>query len=95
MKVFKYPLTGVRSAIELPEGAQVLCVKPQQNDAEVGVYLWALVDPDAPLEERTFEVVGTGIPLESKAADYVGSLTLPTALPLVLHIFEDKKADGN
>jgi len=93
--VFKYPLSGVRTEIELPEGAQVLCVNTQQNDAEVSVFLWALVDPDAPPEWRVFEIVGTGIALDSTAPEYLGSLTLPTSLPLVLHVFEDKGDHGD
>jgi hypothetical protein len=45
--------------IEMPKGAEILTAQNQ-----VGIpCLWALVDPTAEKETRTFEVVGTGHPI--------------------------------
>lgn len=56
MTVYKYQLSAkVETRVELPKGAQVLKIDIQGN----AVCLWAMVDPDAEKEARTFEVFGT------------------------------------
>lgn len=87
MKIFKYELDH---EIEMPQGAQVLSVGWQQNGIVNGVYLWALVDPDAELEKRRFAIIGTGHEFSEEDAAHLGtvhSLT-PQGANLVLHIFE-------
>lgn len=45
--------------VQMPSGAAVIHAASQDDIPTV----WAEVDSDAPVEERTFEVVGTGHPL--------------------------------
>jgi hypothetical protein len=55
--IFKYTLeTTDTQTVLMPKGAEILTVQTQHEDAK----LWALVDPIAPLEERTIEIFGTG-----------------------------------
>jgi hypothetical protein len=51
--IYKYTLTP---SVEMPIGAEILDIQ-MQDDL---IRMWALVDPNAPLEERRFETVGTG-----------------------------------
>ena len=69
------------SALELPWGAELLCVQMQGKD----ICLWAVVDPQAPTERRRFEIVPTGIPFEIEEGCYLGTVQQG---PYVWHIFE-------
>jgi len=67
-------------------GARVLHVEAQNGIPT----LWALVDPEADSERRSFSIIGTGHPTNLLAEQYVASL-----LPLgewngnfVWHLFE-------
>lgn len=58
--IFKYNLeTTDRQTVLMPKGAEILTIQSQHEDAK----LWALVDPNAPLEERIIEIFGTGHPV--------------------------------
>ena len=82
--VYKYPVP-VADAVRLnmPVGAKILTVQ-SQNDTPT---LWALVDPDAPLESRVFRVIGTGHPVEDGDLTYIGTAQ-QFGGSLVWHIFE-------
>ncbi len=55
--IFKFNLETTDSqTVLMPKGAEILTIQNQHEDAE----LWALVDPNAPLEERIIEIFGTG-----------------------------------
>jgi hypothetical protein len=75
---------------EMPRGARILHVAAQYPDAQ-WITFWALVDEDAPREQRTFRVYGTGFPLPDLAGstfcDYVGSATFQSG-QYVWHLFE-------
>jgi len=62
--IFKYPapMPGVTypGPVLMPRGAQIVHVAMQGHQ----IMLWALVDKDAPLEDRHFVTVGTGWPLD-------------------------------
>jgi hypothetical protein len=51
--VYKYTVTP---SVEMPIGAQILDIQKQNGL----ITMWALVDPNASMEYRRFEVVGTG-----------------------------------
>lgn len=70
-------------AARMPEGAQVLHAAGQGGD----LYVWAMCDPDAPTEERRFDVYGTGHPCPTDLGRYVGTAHLDDGT-LVLHVFE-------
>lgn len=88
--VYKYTLmTGAGAHLylehDLPQGAQILCVKEQHGD----LVLYALVDPGRPTVKRQFFLVGTGNGLAGapKGYKYIGT-TLHLNHALVLHTFE-------
>lgn len=84
--VYKYPVSVHDIfTLELPEGARVLTVQAQGG---AGVFLWALVDPDAPVEERAFRLAGTGHPInETNVLKYINTFQLQGGA-LVFHLFE-------
>lgn len=89
MNVFKYPLdlTALNSKgqfiLNLPAKAQILSCQIQHGEPMI----WALVNPEAPLEPRTIAVVGTGHPVEALAPLFISTIQLGGG-SLVFHIFE-------
>ena len=84
MRIYKYPLViKCSQEIALPEGAKILTFQMQDRSP----FIWALVDPDASLESRTFRVVGTGHELwpDEGSYDHVGTVQQG---PFVWHLFE-------
>lgn len=69
-RIFKYPLftSGMTCKIRMPRGAKI-CTVQMQGEA---VCMWAEVDYSAPLEDRTFVVVGTGHDVPDNCV-YVGT----------------------
>lgn len=82
-RVFKYAvkLADVLE-IDFPVGAKILLVEPRGLSSEVCI--WALVDEDAPEEERMFLCLGTGQPVPT-GVTHVASWQAP---PCVWHLFE-------
>lgn len=84
-RVFKYEVPfHDELVIPMPKGAQLLRFGAQHDQCVV----WALVDPDAPAEERWFILRGTGHSIERQPEqlNYVGTAQLPSGL--VFHLFE-------
>lgn len=83
MKIFKYPLRLVdEQKIALPQRSQILTVQ-MQNEA---LCLWALVDPNLPLEKRIIRVVGTGNEFDDpEKCFYLGTVQERV---FVWHVFE-------
>ena len=72
--------------LQMPEGAKVLSVA-ERGEFGNRLDVWALVDPDAPMRERRFRVVGTGHPFpDAEECRFVG--TVQTRVGLVWHLFE-------
>ena len=83
--IWKYQLDMVyRTVVEMPVGATVLQF---QNQGGVMTF-WALVDTEAPTEERIFYVAGTGKPFPEVAGElyYMGTVQ---ERGYVWHIFEE------
>lgn len=79
--IWKFPIYSYTpTVVEMPVGAVVVSVAQQDQKPT----LWALVDPDAPTERRTFSVVGTGWTF-TEAMRYVGTFHAP---PFVWHVVE-------
>jgi hypothetical protein len=75
--IYKYTLD---EPVRIPQGSTVVQVGIQD-----GLYcIWAIVDTDAPLEERRFVVVGTGRELSNNMV-HVGTVF---ENPFVWHIME-------
>jgi len=65
----------------MPEHAKVRHIAEHQGMG----YLWAEVDDAMPLEERTFHIIGTGLPIDRRFR-YVGTFLMGL---FVWHVFED------
>jgi hypothetical protein len=87
--VWKYPLAVTDEddfKIEMKKGAQILHLDTQQGMP----CLWALVDPNAPVEGRYFHIAGTGHPIEGyEFMKHIGSFMLYGG-SLVFHVFEQE-----
>lgn len=83
--VWKFPLPIVDDVtIEMPQGARVLHVETQFDSAQ----MWALVDPNQPLVQRRFKVVGTGHRHEDMDTwHYIGTFPMFGG-GLMWHVFE-------
>lgn len=83
--IYKYTLeaTDVQQ-IEIPQGAEILCIQTQNETP----CIWALVDPNATVTKRVFEIFGTGhnVP-ENGNRKYIGTFQLNQGA-LVFHCFE-------
>jgi hypothetical protein len=83
--IWKYPLgiTDIQT-VSMPKGAEILTVQIQLG----GVCLWAMVDPEAPKEDRIIITYGTGHPIDSPhLLRYIGTYQIPERV-LVFHVFE-------
>ena len=83
--IYKYAVTMSDTfTLAMPANAQVLSVQVQHGHPQ----LWALVDPDAPKQPRTFRVVGTGHPMEDAGrCRFIGTFQVENGY-LVFHLFE-------
>jgi len=83
-RVFKYPLEVDTQRIIMPRGAKLLTVQTQGS----APMLWALVDDNAPMEDRAIIIVGTGweVP-EVQNLEYVGTFQVSGGL-FVFHVFD-------
>lgn len=69
-------------SITMPLGAKIIEVAVQGN----AVYLWAIVDTEASIHAKRFQVVGTGWDLcEFLSQDHIGTVHLNG---YVWHVFE-------
>lgn len=72
--------------VQMPEGAKIVKVADQHSNGELQI--WAVVDPSAEKEPRTFHVVGTGNPMPETG--YVKHVDTVLSLngAFVWHVFE-------
>ena len=85
--VWKFELVAADSpVVRMPEGAEVLSVA-ERGEFGNRLDMWALVDTDAPLQDRRFRVVGAGHSF-SDAEDCRFVATVQTDVGLVWHVFE-------
>lgn len=85
MEIFKYKLEVDTTGIAMPIGADILALQVQYGEP----CIWALVDPNAPTEQRIFKVFGTGheVPVDSESLNYIGTFQLLEG-QFVGHVFE-------
>jgi hypothetical protein len=85
--VWKYPLKRVhKDTFPAPEGAEPLYVAKQFGQ----LFVWLLVDPEAPVGEITIRTVGTGWdPMDMVAWAHIGSI-LDDGGGEVWHYFWDR-----
>lgn len=93
MKIFKYEIeapefrsdladTKYKVQVLLPKGAQILSVGAQGYE----MYLWAKVDSEQALEQRSLYVMPTGRDLPEALGTFLGRVDLQSQ-GLVFHIF--------
>jgi len=83
-RIWKYDLAALDlQTIELPRGARVLSVDAQGGNT----VLWALVNPDEDMTERTFRICGTGHPVCPDPGTFIGTVLMAEG-GLVWHVFE-------
>lgn len=87
--IYKYTLKAGVTTLNMPQGAQVLTVQTQNENA----CLWALLDPSKPTEVRTFHMYGTGHRIDNLNLVYIGTFQLEHGV-LVFHVFEQEKELG-
>lgn len=85
MRIYKYPVEMKDEiSISIPVGAEILCVQTQYETP----CIWALVDPEAREEVRTFYLRGTGHQIDRKPGDrYIGTFQLGGG-GFIGHLFE-------
>ena len=97
--VYKYQLRGSnRTIVEMPKGAKILHVANQDGNP----VLWARVDTERKIEERTILLVGTGWPISDVGVDplkvdpwyYIGTFMSHNS-SLVWHVFEELRNGAN
>lgn len=82
--IYKYPATLGYFRLDMPEGAEVLTVQMQGDNA----VMWARVDEDRPKTTRLFALVGTGHDLkEVSDASQWGYIGTVQAGWTVWHLF--------
>ncbi len=80
IQIWKYKVDV--GTIMMPKGAKILTVQ-MQNDSP---HMWVIVDVDAELEERVFEIHGTGHNIRNiDEYEYIGTYI---DNPFVWHLFE-------
>jgi len=85
-RIYKYPVPiDDKFVIQMPSGAFILTVQMQKSEPQI----WALVDPDKPLTNKTFYLYGTGMEVKPDLV-YVGTFQMLGG-SLVYHLFEGQK----
>jgi hypothetical protein len=86
MKIYKYPILPNTPTV-MPQGALLLDCHVQGDNP----YVWALVDPEAPKEQRLLRVFATGEQFDPTGLIYVGSFHGIGGW-MVFHLFEEVQA---
>ena len=76
-------LMGLVTSIEMPAGSKALCIDTQHGDPQ----LWVLCDPDMPKISYDILCVGTGHEIKKPIGQYLGTIQIFRAVPLVFHFF--------
>jgi hypothetical protein len=85
--IFKYQMpVQEHFTMKLPKGAEIIRVADQGGM----FWMWAIVHPQAPDEERRFHAVKTGgdVPADM-TLNYIGCCAIFVQMELMLYIFEE------
>ncbi len=86
--IWKFPLDITETQdVRMPRGAKILSVQMQRGK----LVLWAVVDPDKAIQERTFHVFGTGhdFPDWLSVEQHVGTVQDMNGA-LIWHVFQQR-----
>lgn len=82
--IFKFPLViQDNQTIEMPAGSKALCIDLQDGDPK----LWVLCDDEMPKIKYSILCVGTGHEITKPVGQYLGTIQIFRAVPLVFHFF--------
>jgi len=82
--IYKYDLAiQDNQTIEMPAGSKALCIDTQHGDPK----LWVLCDPNMPKISYEVLCVGTGHEINKPIGQYLGTIHILRAVPLVFHFF--------
>lgn len=85
--IFKYRVPFMEEVkMQLPQGAQVIRI----DGLDGALWLWAVVDKGAPLEERVFHLFKTGAAMPSSTTyRYLGCGAIFIQMELMMYVFEE------
>jgi hypothetical protein len=90
MKIYKYEISPPNpngdSFASIPEGGEILSAGVQGDN----IFLWAAVDPSAPMSRRNIRVYGTGWEVDGAPGTFINTVFMHGGT-LVFHVFEDVK----
>ncbi len=81
--IWKYPVNIGRWTQSMPVDAEILSVQVQHKE----VQMWMLVDPDAIMEPRGFDVYGTGHLMPANPGKFIGTFQIEGGA-FIFHLFE-------
>ncbi|MFW2163132.1 hypothetical protein ACG93T_17440 [Acinetobacter beijerinckii] len=82
--IYKYDLAiQDNQTIEMPAGSKALCIDVQHGDPK----LWVLCNPDMPKISYEVLCVDTGQEINKPIGQYLGTIHISRAVPLVFHFF--------
>jgi len=84
--IHKYKLESDNDRIQMPKGAEILCLQVQHNIP----CIWALVDPEKPLIGRSFITMGTDWSIDNDKMSYIGTYQI-AAGAFIWHVFETEE----
>jgi len=86
MKIYKYELHYYTAPelVRLPKGAEVIQMDVQDRPDYRGAVMWALVDPEAEIEERVFLLAYTGADIPGEIVKVHNTITTPVGLVVTL-----------
>lgn len=85
-RVWKFVPTDESASIKMPEGGYILSAGNQNGR----MCIWALVDPERPLVDRQFKVVGTGQPFDPEHWTFIDTVQFMNGA-IVLHVFASSR----
>lgn len=85
--IFKYRLPFMEvSKVTMPKGANIIRI----DGIDGAIWIWAIIDTDAPMVERTFELFKTGGEMPDDIDEYVyhGCGAIFIQMELMMYVFE-------
>jgi len=83
--IWKYDLEPNRvQTVTIPFGGQILSAQAKEDNAP---FMWVLVDPDMPMQERNIGIYTTNTAVPDEPGRYVGSFIIYEGM-LEFHLFE-------
>jgi len=86
--IYKYPLgMAEKAVVSMPEGARIIRV----DGVDGFLYLWAVVDTEAPVEDREFHLFKTDSPMPddiNKKYNYLGCGGIYIQMELMMYVWE-------